>query len=111
MKRSILTTGLVGTTSAGTTAVALAKVGAPRQAVVLAVIAMVLAVIALVLAVIADPLMDLISLLMTLGVVYRLIEQRCPGSFKGPRDVVFNGSPIVAGPEPQPLKSKPPPDS
>jgi hypothetical protein len=100
VNRSILTTGLVGATSAGTTAVALVKAGAPWQAVVLAVIVVVMATIAVVIALIAALILDVVSLRLTLGVVYRLIDQRYPGLFKGPWDVVLKGPTVPAGPGP-----------
>jgi hypothetical protein len=94
-----LTTGLVGTASVGTTAAALAKVGAPWQAVVLAVFAVVLLAIAALVE-------SVITLRRTLQTVDQLTAQRYTGSFKGPCDVELNSSLQTASPKSQPVKPK-----
>jgi len=103
VKRSIQTSGVVGTASTGATAVALAKAGAPWWGVLLGVVLMVLVTLRLSQ---IERQVSLIELRMTLRMVERLMELRYPGSFKGPCNVELNGSAEPAGPEPEPLKPR-----
>jgi hypothetical protein len=113
-RRILLTSGLVGPPSIGTTAVALAKAGAPWWALLLTVLAMVLTVV---LIVVFDLRLTVLKLHMAYRLVVRLARRPFAGSFKGPWHVVLNGSLEPESPEAEPLKlkrwvrRKPPPDS